>query len=180
MIIVEGPDGGGKSTLVRKLAAEHRLMVCSTRGKPPKKPREYAYKALAAAASGNGVIRIYDRLFYSELVYGSILRNGSEFNDTERQYYYRMLQAMRTPVIFCLPPLDVVKDNVERSEQMLGVSTHIEPLYEMYWAIANEQRGDRPYSYIYNYTADRALGQYQLLSARVGQYITERKARTWR
>jgi hypothetical protein len=103
VIIVEGPDGAGKSTLVDYLCTELHLEPGGTHSRRdvelPKNPRPRTYQAIAHAVLGGKVI-VHDRLFWSEEVYGLILRGESQFTVTESWRIMNLLRVLKCPVIF--------------------------------------------------------------------------------
>ena len=109
MIIVEGPDGAGKTTLVRQLTHDVGLQAATAvenRDRDLRKnPRERAYAGLAQAVGG-GTVVVHDRFFWSELIYGKVLRGESQFSVVEQFRMMNLLKGMRCPIFFCLPPYE--------------------------------------------------------------------------
>jgi thymidylate kinase len=170
LIVIEGPDGAGKSTLARELSSSWGFSIAGTRG-PDDNVREKVYTALGQAVSGEGPIKIYDRLFFSELVYGRILRGKLLFNAIESLYIKRMLAALRCPVIFCLPPYEEVLKNIQNSDQMDGVEDNIHKIYKAYEGYFTGFGGNRMIS-DYTRGVDKNPDVIQ-------RYLQERKERTW-
>jgi thymidylate synthase len=82
MLIVEGPDGAGKSTFIQSLVDDefNRTQVIAF-GKPGKDfdPFIYFHTALQTGSY------VLDRFFYSELVYGRTFRDGNTIIDNDDQ-----------------------------------------------------------------------------------------------
>lgn len=170
MLILEGPDGGGKTTLLETLTKRYPQITVAPRASssvegPVKNLFEWATEDLEAW--GLRPYSIYDRHpLISEYVYGNSVRKAPAkgFNTPPaarlRQVVYR--QAL---VIFCLPPLKVVRENVQANapEQMPGVVENITKIYQMYAFLARTWPGR---AYIYNYTdklsLPRILGEIEL------------------
>lgn len=119
MIIVEGPDGAGKSTLIAKL--NHlRLQVKSLRGGLGGTTRagwalqgEPAVRAyIRKVHEGLGKEAAYDRFHLSEHVYGPILRHHQELPDAEMHMLNNYLRHAQIPVILCLPTFATTMKNV--------------------------------------------------------------------
>lgn len=127
MIIVEGPDGSGKSELIRLLDRSRVTFKSLTggiggtsrggwsTGKPPL--AEFVSKVIEgldheAAQPGRRVA--FDRFHLSERVYGPILRQKQVLDDPELQMLSGFLRDKRVPVILCLPAFEVTLANVER------------------------------------------------------------------
>jgi len=181
LILIEGPDGAGKTTLAAELAKEFYLVGTHSPG--PKGTRERTYDALGEAVKGNAPVRIHDRLYYSELVYGRVLRGEVQFSHYERAYVETVLHgALNCPIIFCLPPLEVVVGNVEatRDEQKAGddpVFPRIGEIYAQYDQIARNLSWMKTTSVMrYSY-----LEPSQLLPIKktVESYLEKRRSRTW-
>jgi hypothetical protein len=142
LIIVEGPDGAGKSTLVEEICNHFDLQERQHEGNKSrddmyKLTRARTYTGLAAAVENDtGQPLIYDRFYFSEIVYGPLQRDGKVQFSTQEQYMIEaILKALSCPIIFCLPDLDAVIENIRASEQMKGVLGIAENLYERYSGI---------------------------------------------
>lgn len=120
MIIIEGPDGAGKTTLIEILQKSFNLSVA---------PRVVAKDTSAMAdlvkwTEDNVKKRwhsvLYDRhRLISEPIYGTIMnRDAPQFDNT---FWMRSMMAkfylMRPTLIYCIPPKQVVHDNIMFDEQ---------------------------------------------------------------
>lgn len=135
MIIVEGTDGAGKSTLVNALAKDlglYKSVGVTGQEEPgwpklkdrrfrdrelPRFPRERTYEAIANAVTGS--VLIHDRLFWSEVVYGDILRGKVQFTPLEQFRIMNILKAMRVPVIFCHVPFEATRADLDENPPQL-------------------------------------------------------------
>lgn len=139
MIIVEGPDGSGKTTLIEKLQHELKLPLhgrfCNSDGTVTdneKSPRSILFD-LAMEDIGSLSTQppcIYDRHpMISEYVYGPIIRGelpeGFETNEARRALF---TLANHTLLIICRPPLRALVSSVTAEKQMLGVLDNILPI----------------------------------------------------
>ena len=166
IIIVEGMDGTGKTTLAQQLA--HRLEV---------QPRKYVgssgpsddYRLTLVdrtiseiteleitSERGEPVKRLYDRFpLISEAIYGPTLRGCNCFG---AQYYLarRRLLTLRTVIIYCRPPKNVIRSNVQQTPQMSGVLEHFDELLDAYDQLFLELTDSPMNSYItvFDYTRD--------------------------
>ena len=179
MIIVEGPDGAGKTTLVGKLTSSFRLMKSHSAG-PEGDVRGRVYDALGAAVRGHDPIKVHDRLFFSEVVYGPLLRGECRFSDVETDFVWRVLGALETPLIFCLPPYEVVRENVSLSvnDQLVGVSENLRTIYSSYEELAQVAAGNDLPVYRYDYTLNNRL-HFEGVQSAVNQYLLRRYERAW-
>lgn len=135
MLLLEGPDGAGKTSLLKKMVKRWDLDVmprfADTHG-----PKEDPYNRVYQDQIARGTLRcgIYDRHpLISEYIYAPIVGRG-----IGHQFLWPSARQMRHQLahdallILCLPPLDEVKKNVARTEQMAGVVENIEAIYEQY------------------------------------------------
>jgi GTPase SAR1 family protein len=108
IIIVEGPDGAGKSTLINKLLASHPGSIYKHFGKPENEDEANNYWKVYAKAVKDAPttgVTIFDRSWYSDLVYGPVLRNRTEMD----QMHVEMLESMVITngggfVVYCTAP----------------------------------------------------------------------------
>ena len=84
-IIVEGPDGAGKTTLVKELAAHFNCDILTMTEFGSKKMTDYEQKAKL-----NNIIS--DRCFLSELVYASVADRKHVLSPHEYETLIRMYQ----------------------------------------------------------------------------------------
>lgn len=124
MIIVEGADNVGKSTLVRNLIEKDPLL------EKLKRPRYKADRGESIGTSyldtiappglpdraslSNGVA---DRFLASECIYGDLFRGGSRLTSAEHFSIIRLLFSYRALVIFCNPPNEVILETWDHREQ---------------------------------------------------------------
>jgi GTPase SAR1 family protein len=180
VIVVEGPDGAGKTTLVNFLASHYGFRVENKDkenrqepGGPPKRPtRESTWEALGLAVAGHTPVLIYDRLFVSELIYGPIVKQRVDMGTTERILAERVFAALSIPFVLCMPPKEQVVDNVKRTEgQWTTAKEKIGEIYDAYAAYWPPLIG-----YIhYDYTFDEP----ERVIRAIDPYLERRKERSW-
>jgi hypothetical protein len=136
MIVVEGPDGSGKSTLVKKIAGTLDLPVArrvvTKQATAMRDLQTWVDDNLSAGLKAT----VYDRhRLISEPIYGPVLRSRMEpgFDDWRwlmyRQQKFRTLKPL---VIFCLPPLNIVRECVMEDDDNKVVREHIDTIYWLY------------------------------------------------
>lgn len=168
MIVIEGPDGSGKTTLAKRLYKDlnerGRNVLMDERSRDvPKDAFQNAMDALANMMRWHHDPEqyrpiIYDRLMASELIYGQALRgkwvNG--MNPRSVSAMFSMMAFHAIPMILCQPPFSAVENNVKQSDQLDGVVNHIKQIYDMYDALFHslyrEKVGKVPYIFNYDYT----------------------------
>ena len=178
MIIVEGPDGAGKSTLCRELASEFHVPIHIKEPKDgPTNARENTYEALQRAVSWDESIRIYDRLYFSELVYGSILRDKVDFSPKEQLHIEGVLLGLKCPIIFCDLPRSLLRSNVEADEegQLMGVRENLDKISLRYHQIYRRLYEQSKVLYEYDYTGSIDNQKHAVFGA-VEAYLTFRGA----
>lgn len=160
MIVVEGPDGGGKTTFIQKLSDRLNLPVA---------PRVVSKNTEALTnlkvwternvAEGFQPI-IFDRhRLISEPIYGSLLRREFEPGFDDIQWLYEQFTKFYTycspVVIYCLPPFKTVMKNIKDDPDNKVVKARIRRIYSLYAAKAASDISLRPDdTFWYDYTAD--------------------------
>lgn len=159
MIIVEGPDGGGKTTLIMQMQDRYGLEVA---------PRVVDKEARAMVDLKEWVDqnleqglqwKLFDRhRLISETIYGPILREYAEdgFADPiNMMMWMDRFYQLKPLIIYCLPPLEVVKANVENDPDNQAVAWKIESIYQAYVSRAAIDNTFSPDSVItWDYTRD--------------------------
>ena len=141
MIIVEGPDGAGKTTLIRQLQERYELEVAP---RVVSKDTE-AMTDLQVWVEDNVQRGFQDLIFdrhrlISEPIYGPILRNKQSPGFTDFPWVSHMLWRFyksNPVIIYCLPPLETVKANIANDPDNVVVADKIEAIYAAYAARAS-------------------------------------------
>lgn len=134
MILVEGMDNSGKTTLIQTLIRESkgrgylRALVSLGPSKPEHEQRDWARTQLFS--SGNPII--YDRFLpICDIVYGGVLRGGSIW--TINSPYLKELKQLKNPlIIYCRPPKETILSFADGRAQMKGVVEKGEALVDEY------------------------------------------------
>lgn len=103
--IFEGPDGGGKTTLIESWAMPSTTVIHV--GPPAHDP----YTEMVALLNAHQEDVAFDRFHIGETIYGPIFRGR---NGLERPWFAALearLAARRAVVVICLPPYDVARAN---------------------------------------------------------------------
>jgi hypothetical protein len=138
-IVVEGPDGGGKTNLIKRLLAETNYELMPRASDSVKGPVDdlsgYVQRDVHDREDDD---RLYDRHpLISDLIYGPVIRGQIGFHDRSLGWLTGMLEMFynhRPLMVYCLPPWSEVLWNVGRSEQMSGVGANIDKIYQLYYA----------------------------------------------
>lgn len=173
MLIVEGPDGSGKTTLVEKLAEQLEWLI---------HPKLANHDTTLNINLGVWCVEnrlkgfqevIYDRYpLISEPIYGSVLRgylrDGLDDGPWFRREWKRW-QALQPLVVVCLPPLEVVMQNLRDDENNLEVVDKQPLIYWQYWALL--QRSEWPWIH-FDYTQTRDVnGSVSLLCDSITMHV---------
>lgn len=147
-IIAEGPDGGGKSTLVKRLVdtgllVEYPRAVDSVGGPPPDLDKWVSDTGRAMMTAPPSV---FDRhALISEPIYGPICRGGMPgmFNNPQWRQRHTFDLMRQCLIIWCLPPYATVQTNVLKDTdiQMDGVVTQLPRIYNAYRSMSSQWGG---------------------------------------
>jgi len=130
MIIVEGMDSSGKTTLIRKLSADLQLLVMNNRRLPHHAQDIIKFQRRALGMDRHFPV-ILDRLAtISEPIYGPLCRNTGMLKVKVRDLLVLQLKFSRSIIIYCRP----CKDTIFKFEepQMEGVLSNREDLLNWY------------------------------------------------
>lgn len=140
MIIVEGPDGAGKTTLINRLSEYLKLpispRVVSKQAEAMVDMKQWVDNNLAAGKQN----MLFDRhRLISDPIYSTVLRrhNSPGFEDIHWMMpRVNALYRMKPAIVYCLPPLEVVMANVKDDPDNVVVAATIEQVYGAYVAKA--------------------------------------------
>lgn len=183
MIVIEGCDGTGKTTLVEALSAELGLEIGqrATRNRDElyKVTRQDTYQALGKGVIGGARPLIWDRLgLFSDPIYSRIMDRECAFSRAEINFTHAIFKDLRCPVIFCNVPLEVAEENQFKEHQMDGVAANFPFLHDLYEGVIASSQASLPNVHVYDY---RVEGAYQaLIEDAIRPYLVKRKEREWR
>ena len=111
-IIVEGPDGAGKSTLIGQLLQSYPGSVRRHFGAPATEDDALNYWKIYVGtieSAAKSVVTILDRSWYSDLVYGPIFRGKQEMDNLHVSLLEsHVITHGGGMVIYCTAPLNVL------------------------------------------------------------------------
>lgn len=175
-IILEGPDGAGKSTLAA--AFERRLIgrgVATTVVKSQHGPylgeddiagHYLDDLASAWAVRHTGAAWLLDRSWISEAIYGPLVRNSNRIDVARRRALERVGLAVGAAVVLCLPPYETCLGAYLTRKQLeyLPSESLLKQVYDGYQTYGTDQlfpasRGGLP-TYFYNRTEETHRGTF--------------------
>lgn len=137
IIVLEGPDGAGKSTLARRLI-EHDALLSRPRHMLHRGPirsdalTEYLRpldEVIYDATYGIDSVFIFDRWHVGELIYGPILRGRSKLTDVQAMYIEMVLQSLGCRFLHVSQPIhalearwDVDPDDLVKKDQLREIA----------------------------------------------------------
>ena len=136
IIIVEGPDGAGKTTLIQNLRkSTKRHFLTLSRNGPPRKPEDLLATIPWIASCPKEVDLVCDRHpLISEPIYGPHVRGEESMialvypPDKAIEILYHTVDK----VIYCRPPLSTIIEEVNIEDQMPGVNERIAKIVDLY------------------------------------------------
>lgn len=133
-IIIEGPDGAGKSTLAAKLAKRLDLNILKMTANGGQSANEYLQKLQC-----DGIV--IDRCWVSEQIYADIFGREQRISDEDAETLTWLCGVIGVPIVILMPPLvEVVKRLTQRGDEFEDVvAPRIEEIYHRYeaWAEAH-------------------------------------------
>lgn len=174
LIILEGPDGGGKSTLVERFKASPsrpgwpKRVVSQLGGRTMTGDvmRTNTYDLVNRLRNGllNEEVVLCERLHaLSDLVYRGVFGGTPFLSRIESDGIFRDLGRQDVRFIYCRPPVQKVIDRGllqagdDTEEWLMEVAHKLRPLYDAYDAVMNRLSWDHGVPVVrYDYTAPSA------------------------
>ena len=103
IIIIEGPDGSGKTTLAEKLSRQTKYPILHrTQPKTDEEKKLMMGEYLQTIRSGKNMI--FDRCWYSEMAYGPVMRDASVISYPEMYELEEQLAKCGAIIIYATGP----------------------------------------------------------------------------
>lgn len=168
MIIIEGPDGSGKTTLVSHLSGKYDIPIAERVVAQDTHPlagvdlKVWTEKNLKAGLQW----QIFDRhRLISEPIYAACMdrKTHAGFDDiqwlTARMIDFTRIHAF---IVYCIPPYSVVEKNLQDDEDNTVIWGYAESIYNAYVAAA---AGDiaRGQAVRFDYTQDETYSRVDML-----------------
>jgi hypothetical protein len=146
VVILEGPDGGGKTTLAKKLVDAG--FKYRHEGPPPAQVDIVAYylKILYDSLRSTDHI-VHDRLWLGERVYGPVRRGSDRLGDLGQKLFERLHHSKPIQQYICLPNMTLARQNysikIKESDDYLKSFESWEQVFKIYeaWQKSNSILG---------------------------------------
>lgn len=175
MIVVEGPDGAGKTQLINRLSSELGLpispKVVDSDTRAMVNLKTWVDDNLAKGFQHT----LFDRhRLISEPIYGTVMPDRvGESGFWDRRWLTRAMQKfcmIRPMVIYCLPPVGEVVKNIANDPNNAVIRPHILRIYRAYLAVAiRDNQG-----LVWDYTGQEGLEIDAILFA-IGRTLNRRE-----
>ncbi len=106
VIILEGPDGGGKTTLANQLVKEFGYVRKHEGPPPPGADLVARYQELLNDSIESKQDVVHDRLWLGERIYGPISRGVDRLGDEGQRLFDRIHTSKKILQFVCLPPIE--------------------------------------------------------------------------
>lgn len=150
MIIIEGMDNTGKTTLISRIVNKFpQLELIKSPGPDQADQPTWIRNELQKTNQ-----RVYDRFpLISEEIYGPEIRGYSALGDNWSPLWTELIKQDPL-IIYCRPPRDVILKTLYDREQMEGVTSHSRNLINLYDSFFRRYVQDRTRLRVYNFVED--------------------------
>jgi len=140
LVVFEGCDAAGKSTLLRRIKNKHHIKEIevydnNSRFKDERTLSLVEHKILSSIDFSKDMYLI-DRWILSPLIYNEVFRGG---NTQEEKYIYNFRRFPHSKLIYCRAPTEVLRDRLKlRGEQSVYPLDKLEELERRYDAMVSD------------------------------------------
>lgn len=145
VVILEGPDGGGKTTLASQLREEYGYRIVKTG--PPAPGDIFRQYADALVMALEGPTTVFDRHYLGESIYGPILRGVDRLGVEGRDTIERIITERGVRLIIVCPPWETLVTGWGSKEDLLKNESTLRTVYDRYGEEA-ARLGLTPYDWI--------------------------------
>ena len=132
MIILEGPDGGGKSTLAARLHRDYDYAIVKTGPPALDEDTTAAYLSALYTALARPGLTIFDRLHLGEAIYGPLLRSTDRMGASGLKVIERAIAENGVRLLICCPPWETLKIGWRSKPDLLKTEAQLRHVYEAY------------------------------------------------
>lgn len=132
VIILEGPDGGGKSTLANWLHDQHGYQIRKF-GPPGDNENMFkTYTNALLAAINDQQPTVFDRHYLGETIYGPLLRDKDRLKPQGRDLIERLIAATGVAIVIVIPPWDALVEGWRGKDDLLKRQDQLHKVHEAY------------------------------------------------
>lgn len=146
IIILEGPDGAGKSTLAKKLVGSCNAMYKAFDKPKTREEKRGMYDMYKEFIVGipTGTNVVMDRSWHSEQVYGPVMRDERNITYTHMKRLEELVVALHGGIIIhCTDSLDLLWDRCQaRGEDYITSKETLKKIVEGYNVLLHYARHD--------------------------------------
>lgn len=181
MIVVEGPDGAGKTSLIKLLNQVYDIPIAPRVVSKDTEAMVDLQKWVDDDLDKGFQRVIYDRYrLISEPIYGPILRNKSEAGFDKLSWLAPRLKRfydLKPTIIYCLPPLETVLSNIDGDTDNIAVALRIRSIYSAYVAkAAADYSFAQTTIHVWDYVNSPTIKGYPIWANTLGnKYLPERQ-----
>lgn len=134
VIILEGPDGAGKTTLAKEMQEQEgfHYFRCGVPEPGARLLEFYSGMILNALSTNSNVV--IDRCFVGETIYGPVMRNKSLLEPEDFQILIQLCRKFDVLHVFCMPSYEVILSNwtSRRSAEYVDGERKLHAIYQGY------------------------------------------------
>lgn len=153
LVIIEGPDGAGKTTLIDKLIQSKRYFVLIRNSGPPREVVDiYRFLNLIDNIPPAQPVILDRHPCISDRIYGPLLRSMDLLRDKPSNWMLSRAEL----IVYCRPPTETILENVARTKgtQLGGVLENASKIIAEYDRLFLELSIHRVPIVNYNYLTD--------------------------
>lgn len=140
LILLEGPDGSGKTTLANHFIEKHGAEYFHCTWSPQLENDMYNYITMtleAAISASKGNLVVLDRNWISEFVYADVYRGGSKWKGMHERLM-RVLNYNKVVTVICYPEIQAnytehFKQLIETRDEMYNDTSKVYEMYKALW-----------------------------------------------
>lgn len=132
IVILEGPDGSGKTTLANKLHNTYNFNIVKTGPPAPDSDTTVAYLDAIYAALSRPGHTVFDRLHLGEKIYGPLLRGIDSMGTDGFAVIQRVIASHGIRIVIACPPWETLIAGWQSKDDLLKTTTQLMHVYAAY------------------------------------------------
>lgn len=128
IIVIEGPDNTGKTTLGLAIAKQLRAVFVKAERPSSGVRLQNFHNILEYAKTYSGTVVADRHVAISEPIYGQIIRGGHQLDPSEMSACLNRIDV----IVYCRPPRDRILETIDERPQMEGVVTKLNEIIHAY------------------------------------------------